>query len=74
MKSIKRIVAKTNVIIAFFIHLHIVIIRDVKREENYKQLKNIFSTENGSYHLNRFCVIVPANMVSDLGELEIYFK
>ena len=30
MKRIKRIVAKANVTIAFFTHLHIVIIRDDK--------------------------------------------
>ena len=30
MKRIKRIVARANVTIAFFIHLHIVIIRDIK--------------------------------------------
>ena len=30
MKRIKRIVAKANVIIAFFIHLHIVNIRMIK--------------------------------------------
>ena len=30
MKRIKRIIAKTNVTITFFTHLHIVIIRDDK--------------------------------------------
>ena len=37
MKIIKRIGAKANVTIAFFIHLHIVSIRDDKKyDENYK--------------------------------------
>ena len=30
MKRVKRIVARANVTIAFFTHLHIVIIRDIK--------------------------------------------
>ena len=30
MKRIKKIVAEANVMIAFFIHLHFVIMRDVK--------------------------------------------
>ena len=38
MKRIKRMVAKVNVMIAFFIHLHIVIMRDVK---NVKKIMNI---------------------------------
>ena len=37
MKRIKRIVAKTNVTIAFFTHLHIVIIRD---EKNVMKITN----------------------------------
>ena len=36
-KSIKRIVAKKNVTVAFFIHLHIVIIRDIK---NVRKIMN----------------------------------
>ena len=32
MKKIKRIIAKANVIIAFFTHFYIVIIRDDKNE------------------------------------------
>ena len=36
-KSIKRIVAKANVTIAFFIHLHIVMFRDVK---NVRKIMN----------------------------------
>ena len=36
-KSIKRIVAKTNVTIAFFIPLHIVMIRDIK---NVRKIMN----------------------------------
>ena len=54
MKRIKRIVAKANVIIALFTHLHIVSIRDdknVMKITNSK--KNICSTKNCSYHLNR---------------------
>ena len=69
------IVAKANVIIAFFIHLHIVNIRDdeiVIKITNSK--KNICSTKNCSKHLNKLWVIVPVNMVNDLGKLEIYFK
>ena len=61
--------------IAFFIHLHIVNMRDDKniiKITNSK--KNICSTKNGSYHLNKFWVFVPVNMVNDLGKLEIYFK
>ena len=75
MKRIKRILAKANVIIAFFIHLHIVNIRDDKnviKMTNSK--KNICSTKNCLYHLNKLWVIVPVNMVNDLGKLEIYFK
>ena len=37
-------------------------------------VKNICSTKNCSYHLNKLWVFVPVNMVNDLGELEIYFK
>ena len=37
MKRIKKIVAKANVMIAFFIHLHIVIMRDVK---NVRKIMN----------------------------------
>ena len=54
MKRIKRNVAKANVTIVFFTHLHIVIIRD---DENVMKItnskKNICSTKNCSYHLNR---------------------
>ena len=75
MKRIKKTVAKANVIIAFFLHLHIVNIRD---DENVKKItnskKNICSTKNCSYHLNKLWVIVPVNMVNNLGKLEIYFK
>ena len=42
--------------IAFFIHLHIVKMRDdrnVIKITNSK--KNICSTKNGSYHLDKFC-------------------
>ena len=57
-------------IIAFFIHLHIVNIRDDKnviKITNSK--KNICSTKNCSYHLNKLWVIVPVNMVNDSGKL-----
>ena len=37
MKRIKRMVAKANVMTAFFIHLHIVMIRDVK---NVRKIMN----------------------------------
>ena len=37
MKRVKRIVARANVTIAFFIHLHNVIIRDIK---NVEQIMN----------------------------------
>ena len=74
MKRIKRIVAKANVIIAFFIHLHIVNIRDDKNVIKITNSKKICSTKNCSYHLNKLWVIVPVNMVNDLGKLEIYFK
>ena len=37
MKRIERMVAKANVIIAFFIHLHIVIMGDVK---NVRKIMN----------------------------------
>ena len=37
MNKIKRIVANANVTIAFFIHLHIVIIKDVT---NVRKIKN----------------------------------
>ena len=75
MKRIKKTVDKANVIIAFFLHLHIVNIRDDKnviKITNSK--KNICSTKNCSYHLNKLWVIVPVNMVNNLGTLEIYFK
>ena len=75
MKRIKKTVDKANVIIAFFLHLHIVNIRDDKnviKITNSK--KNICSTKNCSYHLNKLWVIVPVNMVNNLGKLEIYFK
>ena len=54
MKRNKRIIAKANVTIAFFTHLHIVIIRDdknVMKITNSK--KNICSTKNCPYHFNR---------------------
>ena len=57
---------------AFFIHLHIVNMRDVKniiKITNSK--KNICSTKNGSYHLNRFWVFVPVYMVNGFGKLEV---
>ena len=41
MKRIKRIVAKVNVIIAFFIHLHIVKIRDDKNVRKITNSKKI---------------------------------
>ena len=75
MIRIKRIVAKANVTISFFTHLHIVSIRDdtnLMKTTNSK--KNICSTKNCSYHLNRLWIIVPVNMINDLGKLEIYFK
>ena len=74
-KRIRRIVAKANVMIAFFINLHIVNMRDDKnviKITNSK--KNICSTKNGSYHLNEFWVLVPVNMVNGSGKLEIYFE
>ena len=75
MKKIKKIVAKANVIIAFFTHLHIVNIRDDKNMMKItNSKKNICSTKNCSYHLNKLWVIVPVNMVNDLGKLDIYFK
>ena len=61
--------------IVFFTHLHIVNIRDdrnMMKITNSK--KNICSTKNCSYHLNRLRIIVPVNMINDLGKLEIYFK
>ena len=62
-------------IIAFFIHLHIVNIRDDKNVVKItNSKKNIGSTKNCSYHSNKLWVIVPVNMVNDLGKLEIYFK
>ena len=75
MKRIKRIVAKANLTIAFFTHLHKVIIRDdknVMKITNSK--KNICSTKNCSYHLNSPRFLVPVDVVNDLGKLEIYFK
>ena len=75
MKRIKKTVDKANVIIAFFLHLLIVNIRDDKnviKITNSK--KNICSTKNCSYRLNKLWVIVPVNMVNNLGKLEIYFK
>ena len=60
--------------IAFFIHLHIVNIRDDKNVIKITNSKKISVLKNGSYHLNKLWVIVPVNMVNDLGKLEIYFK
>ena len=75
MKRIQRIGAKANVTIAFVTHLHIVSIRDDKNMMNItNSKKNICSTKNCSYHLNRLWIIVPVNMINDLGKLEIYFK
>ena len=55
--------------IDFLIHLHIVMVRDVKNVRKImNQRKKTFSTKNGSYHLNRFCVIVSVNVVKDLGK------
>ena len=56
---------------AFFIHLHIVNMRD---DKNVIKITNICSTKNGSYHLNKFWVFVPVDMVNGLGKLEIDFK
>ena len=53
MKRIKRIVAKANVTIAFFTHLHIVSIRDDKNLTKITNSKKICSTKNCSYYLNR---------------------
>ena len=58
-------VARAKSTIAFLIHLHIVMMREKK---------NICSTENSSYHLDRSYVFVPVDVVKDVGELEIYFK
>ena len=75
MERIKRIVVKANVIIAFFIHLHIFNIRDDKNViKSTNSKKNNCSTKNCSYHLNKLWVIEPVNMANDLGKLEIYFK
>ena len=61
--------------IAFFIHLNIVNIKDDKNLMKVtNSRKNLCSTENGSYDLNKFWVFVPVNMINDLGKLEIYFK
>ena len=50
---------------AFFLHLHIVNMRDDKNVIKItKSKKNICSTKNGSYHLNKFWIFVPVNMVN----------
>ena len=41
MKRIKKMVAKANVMIAFFIHLHIVIMRDVKNARKVMNRRKI---------------------------------
>ena len=54
MKRIKKIVARVNVTIAFFTHLHNVSIRDAKKMMKItNSKKNICSTKNCSYHLKR---------------------
>ena len=54
MKKIKRIIAKANVTISFFTHPHIVIISDDKNVMKITNgRKNICSTKNCSYQLNR---------------------
>ena len=54
MKRIKRIIAKANVTIAFFTHLHIIIIRDDKNVmKNTNSKKNICSVKNRSHHSTR---------------------
>ena len=56
-------------IIAFFIQLHIVNIRDDKnviKITNSK--KNICSTKNCSYHLNKIWFIVPVNLASKVSK------
>ena len=61
--------------IVFFIHLHIVNIGDDKNVIKITNSKKIsVLLKNGLYHLNKFWVFVPVNMVNDLGKLEIYFK
>ena len=46
MKGIKIIVANAKVMIAFFMHLHFVIIRDVKNVRKIiKRIKTSFFTE-----------------------------
>ena len=71
MKSNKRIVANANVMIAFFIHLHIVIISDVKN------VRKITNSRKISVLLNRLGnieIIVPEEIINDCGKGYIYFK
>ena len=61
--------------IAFFIHLHIVNMRDDKiviKITNSEKISLLL--KNGSYHLNEFWVFVPVNIVNGSGKLEIYFE
>ena len=61
--------------IAFFIHLHIVMMRDIKNVRKIMNKRKIsFRLKNSSYHLNKLYVFVPVDVVKDLGELEVYFK
>ena len=41
MKMINTIVAKAKVIIAFFIHLHIVKIREIRNVENFTKRRKV---------------------------------
>ena len=75
MKRIKRMVAKKNVTIAFFIHLHIVMMRDVKN------VRKSMNSRKTSVLLKMVRIIqidlkffVPVELIKDLGKLATYFK
>ena len=56
----------------FFIHLHIVMITDIKNVRKIMNKKYISSTIKGSYHLNRFYVFVTVDVVKNSEKLEVY--
>ena len=51
MKRVKSIVANAKIVIPFFIHLHIVIMRDV--EKYYENVRSIIKSRKTSVFLNR---------------------
>ena len=76
MKRIKRMVAKAKVMTAFFMPLHVCIVRDVKnvrKTMNSRKISVLLKMVR-NIHLNRLEIIVPVEVIKDFGKLEIYFE